>query len=179
MIKVTEDIFLKPIKSSDCDFLFSLMKEIYPPAYAHFWEDNGTWYVNSQYSKKVVLKELSEEKSDYYFVVFKNEIVGNFRIIWDEHLAGLSIEKQVKLHRVYLHQKTQGNGIGKKLINWLENLAIKKGYKTIWLDAMDEKPQAFKFYKKQGFQYHSHSFLPFDLMHDEVRKMSQLYKKIN
>lgn len=178
MIEITSNISLQSIKTSDHELLFSLMKEIYPPAYSHFWEDDGTWYVNTQYSKEHILKELSEEKNDYYFVLFKNEIIGNFRIIWDKKLEGLSTEKQVKLHRIYLHPKTHGNGIGKKLLSWLEEKAKNTHYEIIWLDAMNEQPQAFKFYKNLGFQYHSHTFLPFDLLHDEVRKMSQLYKKL-
>ena len=79
MIRITSNISLQPIKTNDCGLLFSLMKEIYPPAYSHFWEDDGSWYVNSQYSKEHILKELSEEKNDYYFVLFKNEIIGNFQ----------------------------------------------------------------------------------------------------
>ncbi|MCH3881330.1 MULTISPECIES: GNAT family N-acetyltransferase [Tenacibaculum] len=176
MIKVTENIQLQPILSSDSDRLFTLMKEVYPLAYAHFWQDNGDWYVNTQYSKENILKELSQEKTEYYFVLFKGEIIGNFRIIWDEELEGLSEEKQVKLHRIYLHKNTQGNGIGKTLLSWLDKKAKEKGYTIIWLDAMDAQPQAFQFYKKLGYKYHSHTFLPFDLLHDEVRKMSQVYK---
>ena len=179
MIQVSSHISLQPIKSTDCELLFSLMKEIYPPAYEHFWKDDGSWYVNSQYSKTAILKDLSEDKTEYYFVIFKNKIIGNFRIIWDEKLAGITVKKQVKLHRVYLHHKAQRNGIGKKLLSWLEEKAIKKNYEIIWLDAMNEQPQAFEFYKNLGYQYHSHTFLPFDLLHDEVRKMSQVYKKLS
>jgi GNAT superfamily N-acetyltransferase len=177
-IKISENIQLKEILNNDSETLFKLMKEIYPPAYFHFWKDDGSWYVNSQYSKPAFLKDLSEEKTEYYFILFKNEVIGNFRIVWDKKLKGLSAEKQVKLHRVYLHPKIQGNGIGKALLSWLEEKALKKRYEVIWLDAMDEQPQAFKFYKNLGFQYHSHEFLDFDLLRDEVRKMSQLYKKI-
>ncbi len=154
------------------------MKEIYPLAYSHFWNDDGNWYVNSQYSKENILKELSQENAEYYFILFKDEIIGNFRIIWDDKLSNLSEEKQLKLHRIYLHPKTQGQGIGKQLMIWLEEKAKQKDYKIIWLDAMDEKQQAFQFYKKLNYNYHSHVFLPFNLMHDEVRKMSQLYKII-
>lgn len=178
MIKISENIQLRSILSSDSTSLFTLMKGVYPLAYAHFWTDNGDWYVNSQYSKEHLLKELSEENAEYYFVLFNDEIIGNFRVIWDEKLAGLSEEKQVKLHRIYLHQKTHGNGIGKKILSWLEEKATKKGYKIIWLDAMDAQPQAFQFYKKLGYNYKSHIFLPFELLHDEVRKMSQVYKKL-
>ena len=178
MIQISENIQLKEILISDSTLLFGLMKEIYPQAYNHFWTDNGDWYVNSQYSKENILKELSVENADYYFVVFNDEIVGNLRIIWDEKLTGLSEEKQVKLHRVYLHQNTQGKGIGKKLLSWLAQKAKEKGYQIIWLDAMDSQPKAFQFYKKLGYKYHSHTFLPFDLLHNKVRKMSQVYKEI-
>lgn len=154
------------------------MKEVYPAAYSHFWVDSGDWYVNKQYFKENIIKELLEENTQYYFVLFKNEIVGNFRIIWDKKLSNFNEKKSVKLHRVYLHSKTQGNGIGKKLVNWLEKEAIKKQYELIWLDAMNEQPQAFNFYKKLGYQYNSHCFLDFKLLYDKVRKMSQLYKEL-
>ena len=77
-----------------------------------------------------------------------------------------------------MHSKTHGNGIGKRLLSWLEKEAIEKQYELIWLDAMNEQPQAFEFYKKLGYQYHSHCFLDFELLHNNVRKMSQLYKKL-
>jgi GNAT superfamily N-acetyltransferase len=178
MIKVTEDLQLRTVLSSDTATLFKVMKQIYASAYGHFWTDNGDWYVNTQYSKERILEELLEENSDNYFILFKGEIIGNFRIIWDEKLAGLSEEKQVKLHRIYVYQKTQGNGIGKKLLSWLDEKAIKKEYKIIWVDAMNEQPQAFQFYKKLGYTYHSHVFLTFDFLYEAVRKMSQLYKRL-
>jgi GNAT superfamily N-acetyltransferase len=178
LITLSENIQLKPILSSDSATLFKLMKEVYPLAYRHFWSDKGDWYVNSQYSTAHILKELSVENAEYYFVIYKDEIVGNFRFVWDEKLASLSEEKQVKLHRIYLHQKTQGKGIGKEILAWLNKKVKQKAYEIIWLDAMDAQPKAFQFYKNQGYIYHSHTFLPFDLMLKEVRKMSQLYKKL-
>jgi len=176
MIKISEYLFLKEITNNEVVTLFELMKEIYPLAYHHFWKDSGDWYINSQYSKEKVLQELSQENADYYFVIYNDEIIGNFRIIWDEKLKGLYQEKQVKLHRLYLHQKMQGKSLGKTLLSWLEKNAVEKGYRLIWLEAMDEQPQAYQFYKKRGFQYHSHTFLPFELMHKEFRKISQFYK---
>lgn len=177
-INISEDIQLKEISNIDYESLFKLMLTIYPAAYSHFWKDSGERYVNTQYSEENIQKELLEEKADYYYVIFKNETIGNFRIIWDKKLKGFEEKKTVKLHRIYLHPKTQGNGIGKTLLSWLENTAKQKGYELIWLDAMDEQPQAFQFYKKQGYQYYSHELLDFDLLHNEVRKMSQLYKKM-
>ena len=178
MIDITKNLQLKLVLSSDAKTLFTLMKEIYPLVYSHFWTDQGDWYVHTQYCEKNILKELLEENSEDYFILFNNNLVGNFRFIWDEKLTGLSNQNQLKLHRIYLHPKAQGNGIGKTLLAWLEAKAIKKGFEIIWLDAMDAQSKAFQFYKKLGYNYHSHVFLPFDFLHATVRKMSQIYKKL-
>ena len=178
MFYLTEHLSLKEINRENYSQLYSLMRIIYPLAYSHFWTDKGDWYVNTQYSKENILRELSEEKTEYYYVVFNDEIIGNFRIIWDENLEGLPEGKQVKLHRIYLHQKIQGKGIGKNIVFWLENKAKEKGYKIIWLDAMNEQPQALLFYKNLGFKYHSNTLLEYDLLHQHVRRMSQFYKTL-
>jgi GNAT superfamily N-acetyltransferase len=178
MIKITQNLGLQPIKETDSKKLYTLMKIVYPLAYKHFWKDDGSWYVESQYGIKNIQKELQEANSVYYFVVFQEEIIGNFRILWNHKLKGLENEKSLKLHRLYLHPKTQGNGIGKKILSWLEEKAEQEDYNLIWLDAMNEQQQAFQFYKKRGYKYHSHTHLNFELMHDEVRKMSQLYKEL-
>jgi GNAT superfamily N-acetyltransferase len=178
MIKITEDLQLRTVFSSDTEELSKLMTDIYYATYSQFWTDNGDWYVNTQYSKESLLKELLDKNSENYFVLFKGEIIGNFRIVWDEKLAGLSEEKQVKLHRIYLQQKTQGNGVGKKLLSWLDEKAIKKGYEIIWLDAMNGQPQAFQFYTKLGYRYYSHVFLTFNFLREALRGMSQLCKRL-
>ena len=91
-------------------------------------------------------------------------------------LTGLSQEKQLKLHRLYLHPKTQNKGVGKTIISWLEAQARFKDYEILWLDAMEKQEQAFQFYKKRGYKYHAHVFLEFNLMHGSFRKMNQVYK---
>ena len=112
MIHISKELYLQPILASDTKALYLLMQEIYTPVYGYLWEDNGDWYVNSQYSKENILKELSDKNAEYYFVVYQNEIIGNFRFVWDKKLSNLVVEKQVKLHRIYLHPKNHGKGIG-------------------------------------------------------------------
>jgi ribosomal protein S18 acetylase RimI-like enzyme len=179
MISINNELYLQPVLISDSRKLIVLMREIYTPAYSHFWKDGGNWYIDSQYSEAFLENEFLDPKARSYFIVYKGEIIGNFRFIWGEKLSGVSEEKQVKLHRLYLHPKTHGNGIGKIMLSWLTEKAVQNNYQMIWLDAMNEKTQAFEFYKKLGFQYFSHTFLDFKYMLDEVRKMSQLVKKLD
>ncbi|MDG1245935.1 MAG: GNAT family N-acetyltransferase [Polaribacter sp.] len=176
MITIHKKIQLQPILPNDIAVLQELMWDIYPPAYSHFWKDDGVFYIHNQYSKENILIELSQENTQYYFVVFNNEIIGNFRVVWNEKLTGLSQEKQLKLHRLYLHPKTQNKGVGKIIISWLEAQASFKDYEILWLDAMEKQEQSFQFYKKRGYKYHAHVFLEFNLMHGSFRKMNQVYK---
>ena len=176
MIRISSNIQLQKIQVENFKILETLMDDVYKAAYKHFWKDEGDWYIQSQFSKSNLEKELLEDKTSYYFILYKEEIVGVFRILWDRKLPGLENRKSLKLHRIYLHKNTQGKGVGKQLLAWLEEEARKKQYELIWLDTMDEQPQAFEFYKKLGYQYHSHCFLDFELLFYEVRKMSQVCK---
>lgn len=174
MIVINSNLKLIPIQNTQSQLLKRLMKEVYPLAYSHFWQDNGNWYVNTQYAQDNILKELKEPNTDYYFVELKGEFIGNFRIVWDCKLPNHPLKKAVKLHRIYLHKNTQGQGVGKNLMQWLIKTSKEKQYQMLWLDAMDMKPQAFQFYNKLGFNYYSHCFLDFPLLKDTHRKMSQL-----
>ena len=176
MITVTKNIQLQPILEQNIQLLYQLMCKIYPPAYHHFWKDQGAWYVNYIYTKENVIDDLKTPNTNFYFIVFKSEIVGVFRVIHGETLKGFEEKKAIKLQRLYLHQNVQGKGIGKKLMRYLIEKSTNEGFDILWLDAMNSHTQAFNFYKNQGFKYHSHIFLPFELMHDQHRKMSQIYK---
>ncbi|CAM1369396.1 GNAT family N-acetyltransferase [Tenacibaculum sediminilitoris] len=178
MIKISKFIQLKEIKVEDFKILRTLMDEIYKAAYSHFWKDEGAWYIQTQFCKSNLEKELLEDKTSYYFIFYKREIVGIFRILWNKKILGFENKKSLKIHRIYLHEDTQGKGVGKKIVAWLENKARKKQYELIWLDTMNEQLQAFEFYKKIGYQYHSHCFLDFELMFIKKRKISQIYKKL-
>jgi Acetyltransferase (GNAT) family. len=178
MLHINKQLHLQPITSKDSTVLYTLMQTIYTHAYSHFWSDNGVWYINSQYIKAALLNDLKQPNTAYYFIVYKQQIIGNCRLLWNKKLEGRPEQKQVKLHRIYLHQNVQGKGIGKQVMQFIAQLASQKNYNLIWLDTMDAKPEAYNFYKKLGYTYHAHTHLNFTKMHKEFIKMSQVYKKL-
>lgn len=176
MLNITEDIQLQPISLEDQSELYDLMKRIYPPAYQHYWQDGGNWYVNDLYTLKNVQKELEEKDTDYYFVIFKNQIIGIFRIVYQVDPYNQKDESFVKLHRLYLDQTIQNKGIGRHLMNWLIDQVKKEGYPKLWLDAMEMQPQALHFYKKLGFQITDKVSLDFPLLINKYRGMYKMIK---
>jgi GNAT superfamily N-acetyltransferase len=132
MISITKDIQLRSILIEDQKELFDLMKRIYPPSYKHYWKDQGNWYINDLYTVKNVEKELSEKDTEYYFVLFQQQIIGIFRIVYHVDPYNEKDKSFVKLHRLYLDQTIQNKGIGKQLMTWLIVKVRKEGYPKLW-----------------------------------------------
>ncbi len=177
-IEVSNSIKLQEIVLNDRALLYDLMQEIYTPSYEHLWEDGGKWYLDKLYSKENVKEELLEKNQGYYFILYNNKIIGIFRIIFKSSIAIFPKKKAIMLQRIYLHQNTQGKGIAKELLDWLENLAKEKNYDLIWLKAMDTQEQALRFYEKRGFVKANKTSLNIPLLYKELRGMYVMYKEM-
>ena len=185
MITISDQLTLQPITLEDQSDLFELMQRIYPPAYAHFWEDQGSWYLNAQYGSENFKKELQEKGSYYYYIRFRESIttkeyttIGILKIIENYTYPEQPEASGFKVHRIYLDTTIQGKGIGKQLMMYSEKRAQETKHNLIWLDAMDQHPQAMSFYKKLGFTKGSLQSLDFDLLHDIYRPIWYLYKHL-
>jgi GNAT superfamily N-acetyltransferase len=179
MISITEDIQLQSVKIEDQPKLMLLLELIYPPAYKHLWmNEDCTFYLKKFYSLDQLKLELSDPKAAYYFVIYKANVVGIFRYIYDIPLEGDLNKKSTYLNRIYLSEAAQGQGVAKALCDWLETKAKRKGHTCIWLKAMDSQKQALRFYEKQGYKYSHRIQLDFDLMHPHFRGMHTLCKQL-
>ncbi|WP_242094238.1 GNAT family N-acetyltransferase [Aestuariivivens sediminicola] len=151
MITLDKNLCLKSIDTSDGDTLFNLMQTIYPPVYGHLWVDNGDSYLQELYSESNLRLELKDPKAYYYFVIFKYKLVGILRVITNTSMPGVMSNSMVKLQRIYLSPKIQGKGIGKHILNWIEETFCKENGAALWLEVMDSQPQAIGFYENMGF----------------------------
>lgn len=185
MIAISDQLQLIPITIDDQEVLYTLMKRIYPPAYSHFWEDKGQWYLDTLYTKTNLKKELLEKGSYYYFIGFRESVlskttthIGILKVIENHTYPELPEYRGFKVHRIYLDQTIQGKGIGKQIIQYTEKRALQTNHQIIWLDAMDKHPQAMHFYQRLGFEKGGLQLLDFELLHAPYRPMWYLYKKL-
>lgn len=178
-MKISETIHLKNILKNDLTDLRTLMERIYHPVYINYWKDNGDWYVEDLYNEDNVLQELREDNSDYFFIVFKNRIIGILRIVWNIDTHYNPNKNYVKLHRLYLDQEIQNKGIGRAVMNWLINEATQKGYTKLWLEVMEKQDQAVQFYKRLDFTKVDRVTVDFPLLYDGYRGMYKMVKELN
>ncbi|RAJ17139.1 GNAT family N-acetyltransferase [Olleya aquimaris] len=166
-------VSLKVIQLSDHDTLLALMQRIYPPAYKYLWQNEDcTWYLHSQYGYNNFKQELQQPNSDYFFIQQANKHIGILRLVHNTET------KSTKLHRLYLDQDYQGQGLGKKMMTITKEISKKNQSNTLWLEAMQNQQQALQFYLKQGFSIQNTYQLPFDLIHEHLRGIHKMSKQI-
>ena len=157
--------------------LMGLMFKIYPPAYKYLWKNEDcNWYIKNVYNINNYKKELEKVNAESYFIIHKSVTVGLLRIVFDTNFKDCPKNTACYLHRIYLSEEIQGKGIGSEILNWVEKRAKKRGNKSIWLESMDSRAQAIRFYQKQGFIKSGTVLLDFELMHEHLRGMILFYK---
>ena len=179
MISVSKTIQLQEIILEDVSELNELMASIYPPSYKHLWkQEDCSWYLNKCYGLTNLKKELEDKEARYFFVIHNSKKIGILRFIFNQHLKAYPNKSITYLHRIYLAQEAQSQGVAQKLFKWFEKQAMKKNNFHIWLEVMDTQEQALKFYKKQGFIQISSRQLDFIRIHEHLRGMNILQKDL-
>lgn len=180
MISISKTLQLKAITHNDYIKLNQLMQRIYPPAYKHFWKnENCSWYLDKCYGITNFNSELEDTNACYYFIIYNGLTVGIIRIVYNKSIKQFPNQLTTYLHRIYLGEDAQGKGIAKQLFIWVEKQVLKKNNTVIWLEAMDTKQQALKFYQKEGFKKLEYYKLDFKRIHKHLRGMHLMYKSLN
>lgn len=64
------------------------------------------------------------------------------------------------IHRLIVHPSFQGQGLGRKLMDFAENFAHENGYGAIRLDAYSGNHRAINFYQKRGYKIAGNVIFP-------------------
>ena len=112
------------------------------------WDDT---YPNTE----IISQDL--EVMTYYVAEIEGEIIGGINIDQNQDETYLAIDWKDKsnsflvVHRLGVKEENWGEKIGKKLMNFAEDLVVKEGLKSIRLDTYSGNPKAIKFYKQLGY----------------------------
>ena len=121
-----------------------LAREIWPGTYGHILSAEQLDYMlNLIYSQASLQNQLQNQHQTFVIAELDNEAIG---------FASWSLidDKVCKLHKLYVHQKTQGKGIGKMLVEFLIEQIQPQQVKTLRLN-VNRYNQARLFYEKLGF----------------------------
>ncbi|GGF15740.1 GNAT family N-acetyltransferase [Flavobacterium limi] len=98
------------------------------------------------YSDEALSSQI-EKKEQLFYLISEDEI--NLGFIGIEH--HYKNETVTRIHKIYLLPETQGKGIGKKVIEEIQKLALENHSTSLSLN-VNRFNSALSFYKKIGFQ---------------------------
>ena len=139
----SEDYIIREIKPSDNAALAKLIRsvivEMGAPTVGTAYEDNATDMMFETYQK---------EKSTYFVLEYKNEIVGGAGIAHLDNYEGNVCE----LQKMYFLPIARGKGLESKMIATCLEKAKTFGFELCYLETLPYMEAAVKLYKKYGFE---------------------------
>jgi len=110
-------------------------------------------------------EELANEHQDILIAAFDDdEMVGCCMLCKENN-------ERIKLRQMAVHENVQGKGLGAAILNFAENIARDKGYKTIFMHARET---AVGFYEKLGYQINSEVFNEVNIPHYVMEKTLEI-----
>ncbi|NOU96791.1 GNAT family N-acetyltransferase [Paenibacillus sp. LMG 31456] len=112
-------------------------KWLYPNRFTHKTDiKNGSMYGIKGTNNWVAVVTLDDTQSDKYQSLSWKDTEG----------------KVCCVHRLAVHPKQQGQGLGKKLLHYAEHLARNQGYTSIRIDVYKTNEAAIALYKNNGYE---------------------------
>jgi len=98
--------------------------------------------------KKYILKRINEKTEIFFGYKQNNELIGYVTMI-----PSFPGYKHCEVYWLAVKKKFQKQGIGKKLMKFIENFAKNKGFRKVCLYTGKEMKNAQLFYKKIGYEF--------------------------
>lgn len=148
-----QELIITKATELDIDVIIELAKSIWLPTYATINSDEQNNYMFSIWYSVDGLKKQMQEGQHFFLVKQNDQFIGymSYTII-NQH--------QFKLNKIYLKQELQGNGIGKRMLNFIENEAKQLGATTIILN-VNIHNKALDFYQRLQYKIIKQENIPF------------------
>jgi GNAT superfamily N-acetyltransferase len=128
---------------SDIPIIQEIAEKAWRPTYAHILTEQQTVYMLDLMYNSLTLENQINGNIAFFMVDKGEETIGYFAV---ENLN----EQMVKLHKLYLNPSHKQQGVGKKIIEYIKDWALKNQKKTILLN-VNKNNSAVEFYLKMGF----------------------------
>ena len=171
-------ISIKPLEVNLYQTYIEVGVQAYRQHYLHLWEDqNPDPYINISFTLDVLRNEALNSNTKL-FLIYKDALaIGILKINLDHALGNHPSKEVLLLDKIYILKAYSGQGVGKKVLDFVEKMARTTNKKIITLDTMKHGP-ALDFYKKNGFEIFNEIRLQFATVKDDQRGMYVMLKNL-
>lgn len=168
---------IEKISILEVEKLSEVATRAYFDHYQHLWYDKGEWYAHKCFNISQLKEELSDIKNDFFFAILDEIYVGFLKLRPENQLTGQE-GNGFEVERIYLTNEATGRKLGRKLMEFAIEMAIRQNKDYIWLKAMDSSQNAIRFYESLGFEICGTSRLDFEQMKTEYLGMVAMRKNL-
>lgn len=138
---------LRAVLPSEIPMLIELSKDIWIPAFAPLFTTEEVMALHlGMYTPEVLETWMSQQGHYMYFI---EAVDGSERI---GYLAVAIESERLKLDKIYVHQRLQGQGIGQWAMGEVIQMAVDASLPEIYLRVNRGNEKAIRFYQKLGFE---------------------------
>ena len=136
-------------------------------------EKNMQQYIHLYFTEEILLEEINNPDSEFYFAKIKETVVGYLKVNIGKAQTELQDQEGIEIERIYVRQAFQGNRIGQLLYDKALEIAREKAAVYVWLGVWEKNTGAIKFYERNGLvKFATHPFqLGDDLQTDIMMKL--------
>ena len=131
---------IRKAKKSDFKEIARLIRTEYKKHYNENWTEENAIKTLKYYKKIAKIFIAEKEKGAIGFVIFREEHYNK--------------SKSIMIEELIVDSRSQGKGIGREIMDFVEEYSRKNKANFIWLLA-SKKARAFRFYRNIGYKYNA------------------------
>jgi GNAT superfamily N-acetyltransferase len=111
-------------------------------------------YVNTTFSGKKILNDLKNPNVIYFLVTVNDDpkCVAYAKLVSMEPSIQLEIRPTLNLQQIYVVSQYKNFGVGTIFLKHIEQYAVSKKFKALWLGTWDDNRAAIEFYSRKGYK---------------------------
>ncbi len=141
-------IHFKKVNTESINKIQSIAHITWPDTFKGLLTDNQIEYmVEHMYSNSSLIEQMSKLGHQFIIAYDNEEAIG-----YASYELNYNDLPHLMIHKAYILPSYQGKGIGKKLFDFLSNVALNKNQKNLRLQVFHKNEKAIKFYLKNDFK---------------------------
>lgn len=123
-------------------------------------QEDMNQYFEDAYNHEILLSELQNKESWYFFAKINQEIAGYMKLNIGSAQTEPMGDDYLEVQRLYMYKQFQSKGIGSQLMKKAFEIAKEQQKSKLWLGVWEHNHQALNFYTKHGYKIvGSHQFV--------------------
>ncbi len=143
---IPETVFVAVQSSAQIARVAALAREIWTDHYVSIIGQDQVDYMLDKIQSPAAISEQIHAGTDYVLIECGQEIVGYLATIANPQ------KRSVHLSKLYVRRACQGKGIGKAMLDHIEQRARQAGCDTLWLTVNKDNAASIAWYQRQGFR---------------------------